>query len=157
MTSQLCPSGNLPVCPRTDFCTTAVLSIYMSSTAKHEGRSLNKGGKLRPTEGTWWNGSVHSLQGRWASWLCLQYWVTMAPAVSLVRLSSRPCVSHLLVARTDQSKAQGHSALTYGGQAGHAEPCECWVPVPINCDFLIKPLGKARWLWAAGPLSGPLD
>ena len=78
--------------------------------------------------------------------------------------SHLPCQANLQVSGNTPVSVQNRSeqnqrcsALTYGGRAGLSEPCKCWVPVPINSDFLIKPLGRARWPQAVGPLPRPLD
>lgn len=139
--------------PRTDYSQHSACAEQF--TANHKASSSGRGGKLRQTEGS--GRRACTLPGRRAGWLYLQNQVITAPATSLIRLSSRPHVSYLPMSRTDQRKAQGHLALTYGGQAGHTEPCKCRVPVPINSDFLIKLLGRARWRWAAGPGLGLLD
>lgn len=154
------PPGNLSRRPRTDYSTAHRLSNLHAIHKEFWGWShWEKEGNWGPEEGEnegpecW----LHCLRQGWggANFTC-----------GTGHHSPRhlPCQANLQVSgntpvgvqnRSEQN--QRCSALTYGGRAGHAKPCKCWVPVPINSDFLIKPLGKARWPQAVGPLPRPLD
>lgn len=105
--------------------------------------SLHKGGKLRPREGKWQNEGP-----RCCVLFPRQMYGLAVPAERGQHGPSHPprraksgFVHHIPAGVSNRSE-QGPRMLGFNTEAKPAmpKPCECWVPVPINSDFLIKPL-----------------